>query len=124
MVRTAWVPFATVADADEFTEVEPMPFDLVTTTRNCLPTSDEPTRYELVAAPTTFDHAHDEGFGHTCHWKDVPVTAEPPSAHEPSTAERVLPTVADPDTLVPPEFVGAVGAASKVKLRVTVAAVA
>ena len=49
---------------------------------------------------------------------------EPPSAHEPSTAANVWPMAAVPDTDVPPEFVGAVGAARIVNERVTVAAVA
>ncbi|CAB4565567.1 unannotated protein [freshwater metagenome] len=50
--------------------------------------------------------------------------ALPPSAHDPSTAVTVCPTAAVPVTEVPPELVGAVGADSKVKERVTVAAVA
>jgi hypothetical protein len=118
------LPFATVDDAVEFTDVEPMPFVLVTVTRSCLPTSPDAMAYVEPVAPLTFDHEHDTGFGHTCHWYVVPVTADPPSAHEPSTAVRVEPTVAVPETEVPPELVGAVGAARIVNERVTVAAVA
>ena len=50
--------------------------------------------------------------------------AEPPSAHDPSLAVNVDPTLAVPVTAVPPEFVGAVGAARIVNERETDAAVA